>query len=67
MKDEVKTNFVFRLILQPSLLLQEFFEPLDNFRRLRDHLFGQRVKFLAGYRRDRPVAAFLPLPKTLDL
>jgi hypothetical protein len=29
---------------------QEFFEPLHNFRGLRDHLFGQWFQLLAGHR-----------------
>jgi len=40
------------------LFPQEFFQPLDNFRRLRDHLFGQRFKLLTGYRFDGPSSLF---------
>jgi hypothetical protein len=43
---------------EPLSFLQEFFEPLDNFTRLRDYLFGQRVKLLAGYGRDWPSSLF---------
>ena len=37
---------------------QEFFEPLDDFRRLGDHLFRQRFKLLASYGFDRPSPLF---------
>ena len=50
-----------------SFTHQEFFEPLDNFRRLGDHLFGQRFKLLDQLRVRQAIPSFLPLPKTLYL
>src|SRR5262252_6880732 len=62
MKDEVKTKLFSDLFCCPSSFPssfpQKFLEPLDNFWRLRDHLFGQRFKLFASDRFDRPSPLF---------
>src|SRR4030095_14183326 len=58
MKIKTRLVSVLSFILQPLLLSQEFFQPLDDLRRLRGYLFRQRREFFAAYRIYRPAALF---------
>src|SRR5262249_16015307 len=46
------------LILQPLLLSQQFFQPLDNFPGLCDNLFSHCLKLFTSHRTHEPVPFF---------